>query len=74
MASATSSVGDVLLAQGDLAEALKSYQGSLTIIARLAKADPANAGWQHDLSVSYAIKVGDALAAQDNLAEALKFL
>ena len=39
-------VGDVLVAQGNLPEALKSYQGSLAIRDRLAKADPNNAGWQ----------------------------
>ena len=33
---------------------------------RLAKADPGNAGWQRDLSVSYN-KVGDVLVAQGNL-------
>jgi tetratricopeptide (TPR) repeat protein len=38
---------------------------------RLAKADPNNAGWQRDLSVSYN-KVGDVLAAQGNLTEALQ--
>ena len=53
-------VGDVLEAQGNLAEALKSYQDSLAISERLAKADPSNAGWQRDLSVSYN-KVGDVL-------------
>ena len=64
-------VGDVLVAQGNLAEALKSYRDGLAIAERLAKADPGNAGWQRDLSVSYD-KVGDVLVAQGNLAEALK--
>ena len=64
-------VGDVLVAQGNLAEALKAYQDSLAIRDRLAKADPGNAGWQRDLSVSYD-KIGDVLVAQGNLAEALK--
>ena len=45
-------IGDVQQAQGDLAAALTSYQASHTIADRLAKADPANAGWQHDLAVS----------------------
>ena len=61
----------MLVAQGNLAEALKSYQDGLAIRDRLAKADPGNAGWQRDLFVSY-IKIGDVLAAQGNLAEALK--
>ncbi|MGC1586894.1 MAG: hypothetical protein WA791_14550, partial [Rhodomicrobium sp.] len=64
-------VGDVLVAQGNLPEALKSFQGSLNIRDRLAKADPNNAGWQRDLSVSYD-RVGDVLVAQGNLPEALK--
>ena len=51
-------VGDVQLAQGDLAGALTSYRDSLAIADRLAKSDPGNAGWQRDLLVSH-IKVGD---------------
>ena len=64
-------VGDVLVDQGELAEALKAYRDSLAIRERLAKADPGNAGWQRDLSVSY-FKVGDVLKDQGNLTEALK--
>jgi len=45
--------GDVLVAQGHLAEALKSYQDSLAIRDRLAKADPGNAGWQRDPAISH---------------------
>ncbi len=37
---------------GNLAEAFGDYQASLAIRERLAKADPGNAGWQHDLAVS----------------------
>ena len=61
----------MLVAQGNLPEALKSYRDSLAISDRLAKSDPGNAGWQRDLSVSYD-KVGDVLVAQGNLPEALK--
>ena len=50
---------------------LRSFRDSLAIGDRLAKADPNNAGWQRDLSVSYD-KVGDVLVAQGNLPEALK--
>src|SRR6266567_3475506 len=46
-------VGDVLVAQGNLPEALKSFRDSLAIAERLAKADPGNAGWQRDLAISY---------------------
>ena len=45
-------IGDVQVAQGDLAGALTSYRASLAIRDRLAKADPGNAGWQRDLSRS----------------------
>jgi hypothetical protein len=61
----------VLVAQGNLPEALKSYQAGLAIADRLAKSDPGNAGWRRDLSVSYD-RVGDVLVKQGNLAEALK--
>ncbi len=64
-------VGDVQVAQGDLAGALKSYRDSLAIMERLAKSDPGNAGWQRDLSVSFD-KVGNVQVAQGDLAGALK--
>src|SRR5207244_738765 len=64
-------VGDVLVAQGNLAEALQSYRHGLAVREQLVKADPTNAGWQRDLLVSYD-KVGDVLVAQGNLAEALQ--
>ena len=64
-------VGDVQMAQGDLAGALKSYNDSLAIRDRLAKSDPGNAGWQRDLSVSYE-RAGDVQVAQGDLAGALK--
>ncbi len=46
-------IGDVQVAQGDLSGALDSYRAYLAIAERLAKADPNNAGWQRDLSVSH---------------------
>src|SRR6266849_3393650 len=64
-------IGDVLVAQGNLAEALKSFRDGLAIRERLAQSDAGRAGWQRDLSVSYS-KIGDVLVAQGNLAEALK--
>ena len=63
-------IGDVQQAQGDLAAALTSYQASLAIAERLAKADPGNAGWQRDLSVSHN-NIGDVQQAQGDLAAAL---
>jgi tetratricopeptide (TPR) repeat protein len=64
-------LGDVLVAQGKLDEALKSYRDSLAIRERLAASDRSNTGWQRDLSLSY-IRVGDVLVAQGKLDEALK--
>jgi tetratricopeptide (TPR) repeat protein len=65
-----SNLGDVLVAQGKLQEALDAYQRSLAIAKRLAEQDKSNSGWQRDLSVSYE-KVGDVLVAQGKLQEAL---
>ncbi|MEO1609945.1 MAG: toll/interleukin-1 receptor domain-containing protein [Pseudomonadota bacterium] len=62
--------GNVLVAQGNLPQALDSFQASLAIAERLAKAAPGNAGWQRDLSVSYE-KIGSVLVAQGNLPQAL---
>ena len=61
------------MARGNLPEALKSFRDELAIIGRLAKADPGNAGWQRDLSVSYSKlagafrKAGDKAMALDAL-------
>jgi tetratricopeptide (TPR) repeat protein len=62
--------GDVQSAQGDLAGALKSYRDSLGIAEKLAKQDPDNAGWQHDLAWSFR-RVGQTLESQGKLTEAL---
>ena len=62
-------IGDVQVAQGDLAGALKSYRDSLAISDRLAQSDPGNASWQRDLGVL--TKVGDVQVAQGDLAGAL---
>ena len=64
-------VGDGLVAQGNLAGALRAYRASLAITERLAATDPRKAEWQRDLSVSHS-KVGDALVAQGDLAGALR--
>src|SRR5260370_30587259 len=46
-------LGDVLVAQGNLPEALKTFRDELGIAERLAQSDPGNAGWQFDLVVSH---------------------
>jgi tetratricopeptide (TPR) repeat protein len=64
-------IGDVLVAQGKLQEALEAYQQSLKIRQTLAEQDKTNSSWQSDLSVSYQ-RVGEILAAQGDLVGALK--
>jgi hypothetical protein len=63
----------VLKAQGNLPEALKAFRDGLAISDRLAKADPGNAGWQRDLSVSYS-KLADAFRKAGDGAMALDAL
>ena len=64
-------IGDVLMAQGNLTEALKWYRDGLAVADRLVKADPENVGRRRDLSISH-IKIGDVLTTQGDLTEALK--
>jgi tetratricopeptide (TPR) repeat protein len=64
-------VGDVLVAKGDAAGALRAYRESLAIIQRLAAADPSLAEWQHNLSASHD-SVGGALLAQGDAAGAMR--
>ena len=65
-------VGDVLVAQGNLAGGAEILPGRASPSpSGWRKSDPGNAGWQRDLSVSYN-KVGDVLVAQGKLPEALK--
>jgi tetratricopeptide (TPR) repeat protein len=64
-------VGDVRVAQGDLAGALTSYRDGLMIIDRLAKSDSGNTDYQRELSVAYE-KIGDVQREQSDLAGALK--
>jgi tetratricopeptide (TPR) repeat protein len=45
-------VGDVLVAQGNLTEALQAYRDSVAIAERLAAGDRSNALWQNDLQSS----------------------
>ena len=46
LATAHIKVGNILMRQGDLAEALKSYRDGLAVAERLAKAEPENPEWQ----------------------------
>jgi Flp pilus assembly protein TadD len=63
--------GDVLSAQGKLAEALEAYGQGQTIFERLAEQEPSNAGWHQDLALSYE-NLGNTLGVQGNLQEALE--
>ena len=71
LSAAYTEVGDVMVAQGNLPEALQSFRDGHEILKRLAQAAPSKADWQRDLSVSYN-KIGDMLKVQGNLPEALK--
>ena len=62
--------GSAAEAYGDLEEAGTAYRASLAIFERLAAADPSNAGWQRELSVSQD-RVGNVLSAQGGLDDAL---
>jgi tetratricopeptide (TPR) repeat protein len=68
-----SKIGDVLVAQGNLPEAMRYYRDGLALVERLANADPGNARWQSDLPAFYS-KIGAVLRAQGRLPEALKSL
>ena len=46
-------VGDVHAAQGELSEAQQAYRDGFAIADHLAKADPSNLGWQHDMAGCY---------------------
>jgi hypothetical protein len=62
-------IGITQMAQGDLTDALKSFQDGLVVFERLVKSDPGNAEWQRDLAVSYA-KLADAYRKSDDPAKA----
>jgi tetratricopeptide (TPR) repeat protein len=68
--AASTEVGDVRVAQGDLVGALTAYEAGQVIAERLARSDPGNAQWQPDLSVSWN-KLGNVRRAQGDLAGAL---
>src|SRR5215469_10709688 len=64
-------LGDVQLAQGDLAAALRGYTDGKAIAEKLARSDPSNAQWQRDLSISYN-KLGNVQLVQGDLVAALR--
>jgi tetratricopeptide (TPR) repeat protein len=62
-------IGGVQRAQGDRADALKTYRDAQTILAKLAKSDPSN-GALRDLSVLHS-KIGDLMFDLGDIAGAL---
>ena len=71
LAHALTRCGNLAVAQGDLAGAMRRFTDSHTILERLAASDPANAAWQRDLVVSHN-KLGDLAVAQGDLPGALR--
>ena len=63
-------LGDLFVTTGSLNQADEAYHQARAVAERLAKADPGNAGWQRDLSVSQG-NIGDVQVAQGNLPAAL---
>ena len=62
-------LGDIQVERGDLGVAKATYREAAAMADRLAKADPGNAGWQRDLSVSYA-KLANAYRTAGQLPQA----
>jgi len=65
------STGTYLAERAALGDLVPLYERGQGVLIRLVAADPANTGWQRDLSVAQE-KVGDALRAQGKTAEALE--
>ncbi|HUD89579.1 MAG TPA: tetratricopeptide repeat protein [Xanthobacteraceae bacterium] len=65
--------GDDLLSAGEYDTALQLFRDSTEVFQRLTKAEPANARWRLDLSLSY-YKSASALIKQDRFADVLDSL
>ncbi len=63
-------IGDMEVERGSQERALTVFRQGRELAGAIAAADPGNAGWQRDLSVSHT-KIGDVLADQGNLPAAL---
>jgi tetratricopeptide (TPR) repeat protein len=71
LSRAQDEVGNVAIAEGNLAEAEASYREGLAIAERLVNAEPGNIDWQRSLSVSNE-RLGEILARRGRLDEALE--
>jgi tetratricopeptide (TPR) repeat protein len=67
-------LGDLAVAQGDLAGALRYFTEDKTIAERLADSDPSNAEWQRDLSYSCWIIAAKVFQPQERWEEALELM
>jgi tetratricopeptide (TPR) repeat protein len=63
-------VGDAHRVVGAVRPAAGAYRAAHGLFERAVRADPGNAGWQRDLSVSW-VRLGDVRRAQGNLAGTL---
>ena len=63
-------LGDLFVTTGVLDQAVNAFRRGRAVAERLARADPDNARWQRDLSLSHS-NIGDVQVAQGNLAAAL---
>jgi tetratricopeptide (TPR) repeat protein len=63
-------IGDMEVQRGSQERALTAYRQGRELAEAISTADPGNAGWQRDLSVSHE-KIGDVLVDQGNLPAAL---
>jgi tetratricopeptide (TPR) repeat protein len=63
-------LGDLRVARGNLKGAKAEFTGAQDFAKLVAAADPSNAGWQRDLTVSHN-KIGDVLSDQGRLDEAV---
>lgn len=64
-------IGDVLVEQSKLTEALQAYNAALAIDDRLVKSASPKTEWEQDLAVDYQ-RIGNVLREQSNWPEALK--
>ena len=64
-------LGDILVNQGKLADAMREYQIFKQIMLRLSQVDLENTDWQRELSASHS-KIGLVLQKQDKLDKAMR--
>ena len=63
-------MGDVLLAKGNIDDALKNYNDALNIYSQLTTRDKFRASWQRSLALTHQ-RIGKALQAKNDLQASL---